>query len=138
MKAKILNLAQRLHDANNKETQRNLVKVLTLELWKVLPVEERRKFLSRVWICYPYDFIEWEKRFPDCNDAELENVARHWGYVMPTLSGDDVHFGRSFEKLIRFRKTPSEKQSAWAKRLFSDWKTHRVEDETPDEIEVTE
>lgn len=138
MKSQILDMAQRLATANDKGTQQNLVKKLLVTAWTVLPVEDRRKFLERVWICYPYDFTEWEKRFPDINDPELENVARHWGYVLPTLHGDDVHFGRSFEKLIRFRRTPSEKQAAWAKRLFRDWKAFRVDDETPDEIEVTE
>ena len=137
-KAQILDMAQRLATTNSKDTECGLVKGLIVRLWQVLPVSEREAFIGRIGAGYPYDFIEWNKRFPDSNDHELENVARHWGYVLPTLYGDDRLFGRSFEKLILRRKTPSEKQIAWAKRLYADWKAYRVDDETPDEIEVTE
>jgi hypothetical protein len=138
-KAQILDMAQRLADANSKDAERGLVKGLIVRLWQVLPVSDREAFISRIGAGYPYDFIEWNKRFPDANDPELENVARHWGYVLPTLYGDDRQFGRSFEKLIRFHRTPSEKQAAWAKRLYSDWKSFSAaEAENPEDIEVME
>lgn len=137
-KLQILDMAERLATTNSRSVERVLVMKMTLALWRVLPVEKRRDFLRRTECGYPYEFIEWHKRFPDIDDPELENVARNWGMIQPTLYDDDANFGRSFEKLIRFRRTPSEKQIAWAKRLYADWKAYRVDDETPDEIEVTE
>lgn len=138
-KASILNMAQRLHDANAAKVEQGLVKALIVNLWRVLPISEREAFIGRIGAGYPYDFIEWEKRFPDINDPALEDVARHWGYVLPTLHDADLQFGRSFEKLIRRRVAPSQKQADWAKRLYSDWKQFRTDnEETPDEIEVTE
>lgn len=140
----ILNGAQRLLQADCKDTQQKLVKVLLVDLWKLLPVEDRQQFKVRVEESYPYDFIDFEKRFPDLNDTYLEVVARHWGYIMPTLEGDNLGFAKSFEKLIRFRKSPSEKQAAYAKSLYAEWKKYRY-DEQPqaavfenDNIEVME
>ena len=103
--------------------QRASVKRILLTCWDMLPAPERKKFLGQVDYGYPFDFIRPERRFPDGEeDTVLEAAARHWGYILPTLDGDERKFAQSFEKLIRFRRTPSEKQATWAKRIYRDWK----------------
>ena len=132
----ILDYANRLRCTDNRRTQQNIVKRLILDLWRILPVEHRRKFLGHVAVGYPHDFLEWEKRFPKSDDAQLEEVARHWCYVMTMLDGDDLAFGKSFERLIRLQITPSEKQAAWAKRLYSEWKKYRGANIAADKDEI--
>lgn len=107
----------------SKVTQRAAVQKAIVLLWDLLPVDLRKKFLAQVDAGYPYDFIRFERRFPDGDeDLQLESAARSWGYVMPTLDGRDRDFGRTVERLIRMRKTPSAKQQKWMLRLYQDWK----------------
>ena len=137
-KVQILDFAERLAMANNKGVERVLVKKMIVGLWRLMPVEQRHKFLVRVWDYYPYDFTEWDKRFPKIDDPALENVARHWGLIQPTLYDNDARFGVSFERLIRLKISPSQKQADWAKRIYGDWKRFRSYEQEPGEINVLE
>ncbi|MGC0225165.1 hypothetical protein [Pseudooceanicola nitratireducens] len=97
--------------------------------WKILPVNERRRFIAHVDFSGDHEFIEFSRRWPDIDDPVLEAAARSWGYVQKHLSGEDRQFGLSVQALLKRRGKPSEKQAAWMKRLYDDWKTSQDFDE---------
>lgn len=124
IRATIFDCAHAALNARQKATQRNAIKKLFAALWSVLPISERRAFLERIAPAAPYDLITFEPKWPELKDAELEEAARHWGYVIETLEGKELDFARSFHKVIRFRTKPSDKQIAWAKRLYADYRKY--------------
>ena len=124
IRATIFTEAHAALNAKTKPMQRNAIKKLFAALWSVLPTNERRAFLERVAPAAPYDLITFEPKWPELKDPELEEAARHWGYVIDTLEGKELDFARSFHKVIRFRTKPSEKQAEWAKRLYRDYRKY--------------
>lgn len=121
---RLLNLVAPLMHMDDMPRARNQMKRILLLVWNNLPVRERRAFLSQVETWGECNFIALAQRWPERKDALLEEAARNWGYVEPTLSGNEIKFWRSFGQAIRQNRKVTDKQAEWAKRIFTDWKKY--------------
>lgn len=136
MQERLQRACARLCEAKSWETaaaQADLRRVVALA-WPYVDRYSRSKFVA--WLDDELLYAPPPNLKPeDVEDIELTGILQDWPKVLMGLSGKDRDFGADVEKRRRFRNwKPSEKQTAWIKRLHADWKMHS--DDT--DIEVTE
>ena len=105
---------------SNKHTYRNNLKRALAAIWRALPVEDRRSFVGKIGD--DMEFLEFRKQFPGKSDSELELAARYWPYVLQTLSAKELSFGKSIATSLKQNRKLSDKQIAYMKKLYRDYK----------------
>ena len=121
----IVRAAAAIVGSEDRHTQRRAAKALLVTVWGLMPAHERRLFIQRTGLPPNYDFMTFEKRWPELDDPELESAARSWSYVSEGLSKNDLGFAQSVAKLLRQRRKPSDKQIQWMKQLYKNWLTFK-------------
>lgn len=119
----MLDAVQILVSTPEKPAQQHQAMRLLGMVWNMLPGPQRARFLSAATID---GFVTFEPIWPEL-DRELNMAARYWPYVVRSLGEDpdsekDRAFAGTITKLIRMRRKPSEKQAAWMRQLYRDYR----------------
>lgn len=130
----LVDAVSRLMGATERPVQRDQVLRVMSLCWRMLPAPVRARFLRGIDVQEPFDFIDFEPRWPELADPELERAARHWSYVIRELAGKDLDFAKSIVKLLRQSRKPTDKQAAWMKQLYRQWKSRQLDGDVDTQV----
>jgi len=112
--------------APDKLDQQGHAKRMLLMLYRFVPEPVQQAFWA--YVDAPPDFLP---TWPDA-PKEWNEAAKWWGYLKSNsypLPEDQLGFWHSINKLIRFRKQPTEKQAEWMMAMVQDYRRWKEADE---------